>query len=345
MMNRNYMDELIKRNKCGKIIQLVNNNLFNYSQDDYEYVYNKCLYSSNEIINVSIYMLDMKIILKIFDIKHIEFYFSRSYDFLKYFFKIDRYNAKNLIEHIPQIHKNDIVLNKFLLNEKLIYNKNNEIYGNTIKSIKYILTPKITQLYTHKNYSAIFVYLTEYSFTENIKNNYEKITSYLLSPIVREIYGINPFSNWNRSLKVACKRCNMNKIKYLLSEDMQKNFPLDFSEESNKRIFANIYTSKYFYEKNPIFICDNTDIGEMHNKYNTVIKYLMSEEIQKRCPSINPSAMENNMIKTFVKYKDIEMLEYVLTDDIQARYPQLHVSNLDSELVKNIENLISYSIR
>lgn len=221
IMNKTYVDKLIKCGRNGTLIKIIKENENNWSVDDFQYVFDECIEH------------------KLYDI---------------FYFLMEIFNKRSFIDFINN-KKCYGIYGKYYINKVFIWACEN----GHLKIVSYLLLPKMRERYPNINPSErnncgllmAFKYrkkeIVKYLLSPEIQKRYPQIDpsakdnfgimqtylfgyveilKYLLSVEIQERFPkIDPYTSNNNGFIWTCESGRIKIIKYLLSPEVQERYP------------------------------------------------------------------------------------------------------------------------
>lgn len=286
-MNKSLINNLIKHNRSGKIIKLIESNIHNWSVKDFEYIFVKCINQNKVVSFIFIYMLEhfankKSINLNTIqeeDLYHGEIYSNCDYSIMTHLINYDNYLW--IMEVAFEFYHYEKF--KYLLSNEIQYaypyiniSDHESFYiGDfvlkTKRTIDYCCSKNIINRFEIENFNIL-----NREFLTLCRNNGE-LAKYFMRSDVQEIWPINSNHYSIHNIKFvkyqllinACEYKNNELVKYMLSPEIHKRYEFEpFSHRSKYGIKHNLL-SYAAYVKN-----------------NEIIDYLLSPNVLKRYPRL-----------------------------------------------------------
>jgi Fe-S-cluster formation regulator IscX/YfhJ len=229
-MNHPYIDELINRNKIGKLIQLIKVNAHKWSINNFQYIFEQCI--EHKLYHIFYFMMD---------------HFIRSdcisfYDNGKYMYHDNIFTWACRYGHVDMV--------KYLLSEEVTEKypdidpcaQNNQGlksacgYGY-IDMVKYLISDEVTEKYPDIDPCA----QDKFGLIFACRHGHVDMVKYLLSEEVVDKYSdIDPCAKDNFGLRFACGYKRLNMVEYLLSDEVTDNYPKLHPKNLSKQLKIDI---------------------------------------------------------------------------------------------------------
>lgn len=336
IMNRSYINKLLKNNRIGTVIKLIHNSRFIWSVDDYEFLFKKCFYISRPKL-FPIFHLLLNDNMRIFKIRTTnissKYCFYDNIDMMKLMIQKNLhkkyYRWNELIESIP-------CFKLFYSSEYLKYT--NIISHNTVGTSfmnEYAYSHRILSLMTNWN---MHKYYNERIKTSYVYGNYNQFM-FLMSDKFQEFYPkITPHLKYiNKKFKVEMEYYNV--IKLLFSESIKRRYATTDNEFENSIQnvfnFAITHACDYNRVKMLKYLLSNDILTRYKNlrltnksmygafKYNSldVIEFIFSDYVSKYHNEHN--IILNRGFLICCQYNNLDCIKYLLSDDIIKRYGRI----------------------
>lgn len=229
-MNRNYIQKLIEKRRVGTLIKQITINKFNWSEDDFKYVFCLCLgtlrrpiINYNKLVRVIIFMMD-----------NVDYYIK--YQFYRIIerkagvgYNPPPFDLPSLIRFDDIKWNNDVDLMKYILTgkKKKLYNKMKNLLLNTIP---YGVYPTEHKYYVSKDVERFFIYDTEWEWHGAIMYGNDDVSSikkYFTRDMLNRLYYLNK-NKCEEILHRAIYNEGLTKYNvtsYLISNEVQDMYP------------------------------------------------------------------------------------------------------------------------
>lgn len=211
-MNYKYILALLKKNRTGKVIKILKDNIFNWSVSDYVKIFSEIsgdIYSNNKMyFDIFYFMMEN---INIDKRKHIHSYFLifRYYSQYKCIWKQDHIAMRYMLK-IANIPTELAMIET--LTHIILKNKNYDVLKYCVS-----LSSENQRMNIMQNHKLLFGELCE--------NGYIDMLKYIMLPIMINKYpNISPYYNHYYALRYAIEK-NNNAQSYILSDEIQERYP------------------------------------------------------------------------------------------------------------------------
>lgn len=306
--NKKYIYKLVKRNRVGKVIRIINSSIHNWSEDNFNKLCNHVLFCKCNLVYHHMYTLD-----KIYRTNIL----GRTNNYHRDIEKIIRFSNLEILKNVLNDNYDYIKIDN-PKNVKLIHKIFDRMYKkHSLGITKYLFSKEVQTAYQHITkikYSTWF---------RNIISTPDDTIKYMLSENIQRKYNQTFFKNsgsiYNNKYDITEKMCN--KIKYILSDDIQerhvdRRFSTDNFKYNNIEKLENIFNMEI-----PIYdrLCDR--------KYNFLYNIIKKRRVGKLMKILklydkNINKNEENLhyirhiLSLLTKYNLYHAYEYVINVSI-----------------------------